>query len=51
LTLKGGKTGLLQNSRNICAEKQRADIRLKAQSGDKKSFPQLIKTSCGKKKQ
>jgi hypothetical protein len=48
MSLKGGKQGLLQNSRNLCAEKQRATVHLKAQNGTKRNFQQLIKTSCRK---
>jgi hypothetical protein len=50
LSLKGGRQGLLQNSTNLCAERQRATVHLKAQNGIKKNFRQAIKTSCRKKR-
>src|SRR5436853_917541 len=50
LSLKGGKSGLLQNSTNLCAHPQRAAVRFRAQNGITKNFQQLIKTSCNKKR-
>jgi hypothetical protein len=48
LEMKGGpKYGLLENSENICAESQRAEVKLKAQNGLLRSYEQTIANSCG----
>jgi hypothetical protein len=49
LSLKGGKEGLLQNSRNLCAEPPRAIVRVSGHNGRTENFGPLIKTSCRKK--
>ncbi|HKF83155.1 MAG TPA: hypothetical protein VKB23_09365 [Solirubrobacterales bacterium] len=51
LSLRGGKRGLLQNSSNLCATRQTADVRMKAHNGKRKDFRQLIKTTSCRKKQ
>jgi hypothetical protein len=52
LNMKGGKKGLLVNSTNLCAEKQRAIVKMKGQNGKKKNNNKfkLNVVSCGKKK-
>jgi hypothetical protein len=50
LELKGGKKyGLLENSENICAKPQKAQVKLIAQNGIVRSYKQKIANSCGKK--
>ena len=49
LTLKGGKEGVLENSRNLCAHTQRAEVRMMGQNGKRREFEPVIKTSCKKK--
>ncbi len=49
LQLKGGKKyGLLENSENICAKKQKAGVSLRAQNGRKKRYSVPIANHCGK---
>ena len=50
LTLKGGKRGLLVNSRNICKGKNRATAIFTAQSGKVSEFRPALKAKCGGKK-
>ncbi len=52
LNMKGGKKGLLVNSTNLCAKKQRAIVKMKGQNGKKKNNNKfkLNVVSCGKKK-
>jgi hypothetical protein len=66
LTLRGGRKGLLVNSRNQCPRKakgtkgassskakgsgRRAIVRLKAQNGKKRNMRLRLRTPCGKKK-
>lgn len=49
LRLKGGKDGLLQNSRHLCKTRQRAAVRLGAHNGDSRRYQAVIKTSCRKR--
>jgi hypothetical protein len=55
LTMRGGKKGLLVNSRNLCkgkgkgAPKIRAIARFKAQNGKKRNMRPKLRTPCGKK--
>ena len=49
LRLKGGKDGLLQNSRHLCRTRQRAAVRLGAHNGDSRRYQAVIKTSCRKR--
>ena len=50
LTLRGGKKGLLVNSRNQCTrKKQRAIVRLKAQNGKKLNLRPRLRAPCHKK--
>jgi hypothetical protein len=44
----GGKRGLIENSRNLCASKPRVKIRLKAHSGSLSETNPLIGLPCGK---
>lgn len=50
LNLFGGKKGLIVNSRNLCAQKQRAEVRFKGQNGRVYDSNPEIKAQCGKKK-
>jgi len=50
MKLKGGKVGLLENSRNLCSAKQRVSIQMDAQNGKAYDPEPVIKTSCGSKK-
>jgi hypothetical protein len=47
LTLKGGKRGLLVNSRNICKGKNRARAKFTAQSGKVSEFRPVLEAKCG----
>ncbi len=57
LTVRGGKKGLLVNSRNLCkgkgkgkgVPKIRAIARFKAQNGKKRNLRPRLRTPCGKK--
>ncbi len=49
LELKGGKEGLLVNSRNLCASEPRATVKLRAQNELDHNFMAPIATSCGEK--
>jgi hypothetical protein len=50
LSLKGGKRGLLVNSRNICKGKNKATAIFTAQSGKVSEFRPVLKAQCGGKK-
>ncbi|MEX0973147.1 MAG: hypothetical protein WDZ46_07805 [Solirubrobacterales bacterium] len=60
LTMRGGRKGLLVNSRNQCQRKrarggkrkgvQRANLRFKAQNGRKRNMKVKLRPPCGKKK-
>ena len=47
VTLPGGKHGLLQASRNLCAAPVVATVRLKAQNGKKANRHSTVRTPCG----
>ncbi|HWC48781.1 MAG TPA: hypothetical protein VG448_07865 [Solirubrobacterales bacterium] len=48
LKLFGGSRGLIENSRNLCLSKPRAEIHLDAQNGRSRDFNPLIGLPCGK---
>jgi hypothetical protein len=48
LTMQGGKKGLVVNSRNLCAAKNRADVRFTGQNGKPDDFTPVVKASCGR---
>lgn len=50
LSLNGGNTGLLQNSRNLCASAQTATVRMLGQNGRRNDFSQPIRTGCRRKR-
>jgi hypothetical protein len=50
IKLKGGKKGLLVNSRDLCARKQFAKVVLSGQNGRRQSQNQAVETSCRAKK-
>ncbi len=50
LTMQGGKKGLLENSRNLCATTNRASVQLDAQNGKTAdSTPPLVAAGCAGK--
>jgi len=50
LTMQGGKKGLLQNSRNICAQANRADVQMDAHNSKVRDLsPALRAAGCGGK--
>ncbi len=48
LTMQGGKKGLVVNSRNLCAGKNRASAQFTGQNGVPHDFRPVMKASCGK---
>jgi hypothetical protein len=50
LEMKGGKKGLLVNSRNLCAGANRAIVQLDGQNGKAHDFRPAVGNSCGKAK-
>jgi hypothetical protein len=50
LSMQGGKKGLVINSRNLCAGKNRADALFTGQNGVPNHFHPLVGASCGKGK-
>ncbi len=51
LSLKGGKKGLLENSKNLCKQAiGKAEVRMTAQNSLTNNFETALKTSCSKKK-
>ncbi|HXS47971.1 MAG TPA: hypothetical protein VN756_10975, partial [Solirubrobacterales bacterium] len=50
LTMQGGKKGLVVNSRNLCAAKNRASVQFTGQNGKPYNFRPVVKASCGGKK-
>jgi hypothetical protein len=49
LSMRGGKRGLLENSRDICKHVNRATVKLDGQNGKAHDFRPVLKASCGKK--
>jgi hypothetical protein len=50
LNLKGGKRGLIENSKNLCKVKPVANILMTGQNGKARDYAHKIKTSCGSHK-
>jgi hypothetical protein len=48
--MQGGKKGLIVNSRNLCAGKNRATASFIGQNGKTHDFRPVVHNSCGKKK-
>jgi hypothetical protein len=48
LTMQGGKKSLLVNSRNLCATKNKATVKMDGQNGKVHDFRPLVGNSCGK---
>jgi hypothetical protein len=44
--VKGGKRGLLVNSRNLCQKRARAIVKIKAQNGKKANQRPKLRTPC-----
>ncbi len=49
LRMRGGKKGLLVNSRDICAKPYRAKVNMTAQNGRKLELKPKLRAQCGKK--
>jgi hypothetical protein len=49
LTMQGGRKGLLENSRNLCAGSNRATVQMDGQNGKAHDFRPVMKNGCGKK--
>jgi hypothetical protein len=49
LTMQGAKKGLLVNSANLCARKNRASVAFTGQNGKVHKFKPLLKAPCSKK--
>jgi hypothetical protein len=50
LTMQGGKKGLVVNSRNLCAGKNRATVRFVGQNGKASDSSPVVRPSCGGKR-
>jgi hypothetical protein len=50
LRMRGGKKGLLENSRNLCAGTNRATARFDGQNGKIRDFDPVVSNDCKKKK-
>jgi hypothetical protein len=48
LTMKGGKKGLLENSRSLCGSTNRATVKFDGQNGKFSDFKPRLKARCGK---
>jgi hypothetical protein len=48
LKMRGGKKGLLVNSRNICSQTERVSVRMVGQNGKRVAFAPQLTNSCGK---
>ncbi len=48
LALKGGKKGLIENSKDLCQTKPQANVLMDGQSGKSNEAAVAIKTTCGK---
>lgn len=48
LKLKGGKKGLIENSRDLCSFTPKAKVQMTGQNGKPNNFAAKIATSCGK---
>jgi hypothetical protein len=46
LTIRGGKRGLLVNSRNLCQAQPKAIVRIRAQNGKKANSRPKLRTAC-----
>ena len=47
LQLKGGKRGLIENSKNLCQTKPVATVQMEGQNGKPNDFEQNIAVQCG----
>lgn len=50
LKMRGGKRGLLENSRNVCRRPGRARVRFAGQNGRSSNLAPVVKATCGKKR-
>jgi hypothetical protein len=49
LKMRGGKKGLLENSRDICAQPYRATVKFGAHNGERHTARPKLRAGCGKK--
>jgi hypothetical protein len=49
ITMAGGKKGLLENSRNLCRTRNRANVEMTAQNGVVRASRPLVEPMCGRK--
>ncbi len=49
-SFQGGKKGLFENSTNLCAKPNRADVRFTGQNGKTHNYKPAVKVKCGGKK-
>jgi hypothetical protein len=49
VNMRGGKKGLIVNSRNLCRGKNRANVRLGAQNAKQLKLRPVVRARCGKK--
>ena len=50
LTMQGGKKGLLENSKNLCASVNKADVKFTAQNGRTSNSQPVLSNSCKRAK-
>lgn len=50
VAMKGGNRGLFVNSRNLCASRNRANVRLIAHNGKRRNLRPVVRAKCAKKK-
>ena len=50
LTMQGGKKGLLENSKNLCASVNKADVKFTAQNGKTSNSTPVLTNSCKRAK-
>jgi hypothetical protein len=48
--MQGGKKGLLENSKNLCASVNKADVKFTAQNGKTANSTPVLTNSCKKHK-
>jgi hypothetical protein len=49
LAMQGGKKGLIVNSTNLCARKQRAQVKFTAHNDEQSELRPVLKADCGKR--
>ena len=46
--MQGGKKGLIQNSRDLCATRNRASVKLVGHNGKVRDSRPVVRAKCGK---